>query len=85
MKRSWTGLCRGISALLDVRLRGQHSVRRHAGDDYWVTESYGHGERQADNPDEAGARTRWTPVSALVVDDFDDVLIPASRTRSKTR
>ncbi|MBS0192425.1 MAG: hypothetical protein U0573_07350 [Phycisphaerales bacterium] len=53
------------------------------GDDYWVTESYtvmvnGRPTTQTRQV----RRTRWTPVSGSVVDDFDDVLIPASRTLS---
>jgi LSD1 subclass zinc finger protein len=49
------------------------------GEDYWVTESYtvtvnGRSERRTRQV----RKTRWYPAAGTVVDDFDDVLVPAS-------
>lgn len=49
------------------------------GEDYWVTESYtamvnGKPERRTRQV----RKTRWYPAAGTVVDNFDDVLVPAS-------
>ncbi|MFN9978051.1 MAG: hypothetical protein ACK58T_49900, partial [Phycisphaerae bacterium] len=49
------------------------------GEDYWVTESYtvtvnGRSERRTRQV----RKTRWYPAAGTVVNDFDDVLVPAS-------
>lgn len=49
------------------------------GDDYWVTESYTateNGKRVTRT--RRVRRTRWTPASGLVFNDFDDLLVLAS-------
>src|SRR5262249_38053430 len=50
------------------------------GDDYWTTETYWttvNGKRTMQT--RQVRRTRWRSVSGVVDDDFDDVLVPASR------
>lgn len=49
------------------------------GDDYWVTESYTamvNGKPQVRT--RQVRKTRWSPAAGTVVNDFDDVLVPAS-------
>jgi hypothetical protein len=51
----------------------------YRGEDYWDTETYTevvNGQTQVRT--RQVRRTRWYPASGTVVDDFDDVLVPAS-------
>ncbi len=62
----------------DSRTTSRYSGMR--GDDYWVSETYtvtrnGRTETQT----RMVRRTRWTPVSGVVFNEFDDVLVLASR------
>lgn len=60
-----------------------HATSRYAGqrgDDYWVTENYTTTENgQTVTRTRQVVRTRWTPVSGVVENDFDDLLVCASR------
>jgi LSD1 subclass zinc finger protein len=86
------------AAFIDESLRGVYlpywtydmgadtSYTGQRGVDYWVTETYtvtvnGRSETRTRQV----RRTRWYPVSGRVFNEFDDVLVPASRTFPEDR